>query len=177
MPDIREARRQLKLVAIVMGALCLVSVGILVSPIGTSSRTSGQRLSQLWTDLQAKDREVAPLNGIDKKVISAQEEIAVFYKDRLPSSYATISESLGKTATESGVKLTTGQYLTEPSDLNGLQVVTVTANITGNYVQTVKFVNSIERAKIFFIVDSVSLAGESGEVSLQIEMETYLKGA
>jgi hypothetical protein len=177
MPDIKAVRRQLSVTAIVMGTLCLASVGILVSPIGASSRTSGQRLNDLWTDLRAKDREVAPLTDIDKKVVSAQQQIAAFYKDRLPSSYAVISEQLGKTASATGVKLTTGQYVTEPADIPGLQCVTITATITGNYVQEVKFVNAIEREKTFFIVDSVILGEQSGQVSLQIEMETYLKGA
>jgi len=177
MPDIKDARRYLRLAAIVMGAFSVASVGILVSPIGASSRTGGQRLNDLWTELRAKDREVIPLNGIDKKVIHAQQQISVFYKDRLPSSYAAISAQLGETASAAGVKLTTGQYTSEPAELPGLQRIFITAVITGNYLQTVKFVNGIEREKTFFIVDSVSLGETSGEVSLQIEMETYLKGA
>jgi len=160
-----------------MGVLCVASVGVLVSPIGTSSRRSGQQLSDLWTELRAKDREVMPLNGINNKVINAQQQIAVFYKDRLPSSYASVSERLGKTATDTGVKLTTGQYATETAEINGLQRITITANISGNYLQTVKFINTLEREKMFFLIDSVTLGEESGQVSLQIEMETYLKGA
>jgi hypothetical protein len=176
MPDIREARRYLRLAAIILGAISLISGGVLLSPVGRSSRNSGQQLNDLWTELRAKDREILPLGGIDKKVINAQKQIAAFYDERLPSSYAAISRQLGETAAAAGVKLTTGQYLTEPAGLRGLQRITIVANITGNYIQTVKFINGIERAKMFFLVDGVALGEQSGAVSLQIEMETYLKG-
>jgi len=42
----------------------------------------------------------------------------------------------------------------------------------------VRFINTLERSKMFFTVDSVDLAGESaGPVHLQISMHSYLRGA
>jgi hypothetical protein len=58
----------------------------------------------------------------------------------------------------------------------GLQRVQIEADLAGGYLQLVRFINSLERDHMFFLVDSVSLGGEQGgTVRLQLKMETYLK--
>jgi hypothetical protein len=43
-------------------------------------------------------------------------------------------------------------------------------------LQLVRFINALERSKLFFAVDSVDLAGESaGPVKLEITMHSYLR--
>src|SRR5260370_18488573 len=49
-------------------------------------------------------------------------------------------------------------------------------SFSGNYLQLVRFINTLERSKMFFEVDGVDLAGEStGPVKLQITMHSYLR--
>ena len=48
--------------------------------------------------------------------------------------------------------------------------------MNGDYLQLVRFINSLERDQMFFLVDSVQLGGEqAGMVKLQMKLETYLK--
>ena len=48
--------------------------------------------------------------------------------------------------------------------------------MAGDYLQLVRFVNGLEREQMFFLVDSVGLAGDqAGLVKLQLKLETYLK--
>ena len=50
------------------------------------------------------------------------------------------------------------------------------AEVSGDYLQLVRFVNALERNKIFFMVDELELGNEqSGTVKLQIKLETYLR--
>jgi hypothetical protein len=57
-----------------------------------------------------------------------------------------------------------------------LQPLKIEADFSGDYLQLVRFVNSVERAPLFFIIDSVELGGEqAGVVRLQLKLETYLK--
>jgi hypothetical protein len=50
------------------------------------------------------------------------------------------------------------------------------ASFAGDYLQLVRFINTLERSKMFFEVDSVGLAGEStGAVKLEIVMHSYLR--
>ena len=50
------------------------------------------------------------------------------------------------------------------------------AELTGDYLQLVRYINSLERDQLFFIVNSVELGGQqAGMVKLQIKLETYLR--
>ena len=53
---------------------------------------------------------------------------------------------------------------------------TIEADLAGDYLQLVRFINALERDQQFFLVDSVVLGGEqNGVVKLQLKLETYLK--
>jgi type II secretion system (T2SS) protein M len=178
MPDIDKLHRRFRLTLAVLLAICTGAAAVLLSPIGSSSRTHQQELQQLRWELQAKTAENTPLQGIDQKVISAQQEIATFYHDRLPSSYASISETLGSIASDNGVSLVTGHYKAEASGVPGLQYVTIEASITGDYPHLVKFINATERDKAFFLIDDVSLTQQqAGVIQVQIRIEAFLREA
>ena len=52
----------------------------------------------------------------------------------------------------------------------------IEGSFSGDYLQLVRFINTLERSKMFFEVDSVDLAGESaGPVRLEITMHSYLR--
>jgi hypothetical protein len=53
--------------------------------------------------------------------------------------------------------------------------VDIELTISGPYVNDVKFINSMERDKVFFVIDSVSLAGATSGVQLQVKAETYFR--
>jgi type IV pilus assembly protein PilO len=62
--------------------------------------------------------------------------------------------------------------------VTNLQRVEIDVDVSGDYQQLVRFINSLERSKTFFIVDDLELAGEqSGTVKLRIKLETYLRTA
>lgn len=178
MLDIKAARRRFRLALIILLAVCAGAVGVLLSPIGDSSRRRQQKLEQLRAELRAKSIDAAPLLGIDRKVGIAHKEVTAFYRDRLPSSYAAVSERLGSIASEAGVSLTTGHYKAEPSGVPGLQHLLIDASITGDYLHTVKFINATEREQMFFLIDGISLTQQQGGiVQLQIRIEAFLKDA
>jgi hypothetical protein len=51
----------------------------------------------------------------------------------------------------------------------------IEAEVEGSYPQLAHFMNGLERDKMFFIVNSVTLAGENGPVKLAMKLETYVK--
>jgi type IV pilus assembly protein PilO len=176
MADIKAARRRFTAIAIVLVCLDLAAAGILMSPIGKGARAGQRKLSQLWAELRLKERDVLPLKDIDKKVIEAKEEISRFYDARLPGSYSSISEELGKLAAENRVTISAGKYDTQPAEIAGLSQVRVNAQIAGDYLQAVKFINALERDKLFFIINGVSVTESTGgAVRLEVRLETYLR--
>ena len=176
MPELRETRRKVKIALISMAVVDVATVVVFFSPLVGSASSRREQLSQLWKELQAKTREVEPLRGLDKKIPVARKQIDTFYKERLPSADSAISEEIGKLATESGVKIGTIKSVWKDPESVGVRQVEVEADLAGDYLQLVRFVNSIERDQLFFLVDSVALGGEqAGVVKLQIKLETYLK--
>jgi hypothetical protein len=130
----------------------------------------------LWKELQQKTRQVEPLRGMDKKITLAQQQIDTFYKDRLPDRDSTIFDALGRVAQQNGVKIEGDKSTRKDPEPVGLIPVEVDADLSGNYLQLVRFVNGLERDQLFFIVNSVELGGQQGGVvKLQIKLETYLK--
>lgn len=176
MPDLRETRRHVKLALAALGVIDVVAIAVYLSPLVGSELSRREQLSQLWKELQGKTREVEPLRGLDKKIPLAKKEIDQFYKDRLPSQDSVISETVGKLAAENGVRIGSIKYSVKDAQPVGVRPVEVEANMVGDYLQLVKFINAAERSQLFFLVDSVGLAGEQGGmVRLNVKMETYLR--
>ena len=177
MPDLRDTRRKVKIALAALVLTDLAAAALLVSPLIGSQRTRSDQMQSLWRTLQTKTRDVEPLRGLDKKVVVARGQIDVFYRDRLPSEDSAIADSLGKLASTSGVKIGAVKYKIADPEPVGLRQVSIEADFSGDYLQLVRFLNELERSKLFFLVDSVELGGgeQGGVVKLGMKLETYLK--
>ncbi|MGA7379501.1 MAG: GspMb/PilO family protein [Terriglobales bacterium] len=176
MPDLRQTRRKTQIALAAMVAVDVITLAVYFSPLVGSQSARQEQLHDLWKELQQKTREVEPLRGLDKKVPLARKQIDQFYKDRLPAEGSSISENIGKLAGQAGVKISSVRYDMKDPESMGVQRVLIEADMNGDYLQLVRFINSLERDQMFFLVDSVQLGGEQGGmVKLQMKMETYLK--
>ena len=176
MPDLKDTRRKVKIALAAMGAVDLIAIAIFFSPLVGSQISRRERLDQQWKELQQKTREVEPLRGLDKKIPVAQHQIEQFYAQRLPAQDSAISADLGKLATQSGVRLGGVKYTVKDPEPMGVRRMEIEADLAGDYLQLVRFINALERDQMFFLVNSVGLGGEqAGVVKLQIKLETYLK--
>jgi type IV pilus assembly protein PilO len=183
MPDLRQTRSKLK---IAIGAVVLLDVALAVllfSPLVGSQQSRNEQTSQLHNEFLQKTREVKPLQGLDNKIHLAQGQIDSFYRQRLPSEDSAISGDLNRLATESGVKLTGIKYTQKAPETEmaaaeavGLRRVVIDAELTGDYLPLMRFVNALERNQLFFLVDSVQLGSEqAGVIRVTMKLETYLK--
>jgi type IV pilus assembly protein PilO len=176
MPDLGNTRRKLTVTIASLLLVDLATAVMLLSPIIGSEKSRLSEMDRLWKELQAKTRQVEPLRGLDKKVVLAQKQIDEFYQQRLTSQDSTISTELGKVAAQSGVKISEIKYKLKDPEPIGLRPMEIEANLSGDYLQLVRFINALERDQLFFIIDSVQLGGEQGGVvKLQMKMQTFLK--
>lgn len=175
MPDLKETRRKVKIAIGAMAAVDVLAIGLLVSPLVGSAASRKQDLTQLWLTLQAKTKQVEPLRGLDKKIPIASQQIDEFYKDRFQAHDSDVAEALVNLAKETGVKIQSTKYKWEDPEPVGLRRVDIEAEIQGDYQPLAKFLNGLERDKMFFIVNSVGLAEQNGPVVLQMKLETYQK--
>jgi hypothetical protein len=57
-----------------------------------------------------------------------------------------------------------------------LTEVRMDASLSGDYRPLVLFINSLERDRMFFLIDGVTLTGQqSGTVGLRLRLTTYLR--
>ena len=176
MPDLGNTRRKLTVTIASLLLVDLATAAMLLSPIIGSEKSRLSDMDRLWNELQAKTRQAEPLRGLDKKVVLAQKRIDEFYQQRLTSQDSTISTELGKVAAQSGVKISEIKYKVKDPEPIGLRPMEIEANLSGDYLQLVRFINALERDQLFFIIDSVQLGGEQGGVvKLQMKMQTFLK--
>jgi type IV pilus assembly protein PilO len=177
MASIRETRKSLMPVVIALVILDLACVGYLFSPAGRSRAARQREYVQLRQQLVAKQKEVLPTRGMDGKLNQASQDITGFYDARFPAEYSAVASELGKIAADTGVHLSNVKYDEKDAPIEGLRKLIMEASISGDYLQEVKFINALERSKLFFLIDGITLGEQQGNVRLQLKLETYMRGA
>jgi len=165
-----------------VAALVLVNLYLLLQ-IGltwrAATREDATALAQQTVMMKTAEIAKKPLEGLDGKVVAATTDADKFYEARLPTSYSEVLAELGALTKKQGVKLTRGQYAESP-ELQGsageLTEVRMDASLNGDYRPLVLFMNSLERDKMFFLINGVTLTGQqSGTVGLRLRLTTYLR--
>lgn len=176
MPDLGNSRRKLKIAIGAMLAADVVAVAVLFSPLVGSEDSRTLQINELRAGLTKKNHEVEPLRGMDQKIVLAKEQIGGFYKDRFAAKDSDLANELGKLASANGIRIQAARYKEEEAESSGVVPVAIEGSFSGDYLQLVRFINTLERSKMFITVDSVDLAGESsGQVKLEITMHSYLR--
>ena len=174
MPALAETRKRVGIAFAGMGLVCIIAVAVLFSPL---VQERADDISQLRGQQNMKQLQVNKVGDIDQKIAAASQQIAGFYQSRIPTRDSAISDSLGKMAAESGVKLDQVRYSPKETVPAGLRPVEIEANLSGQYPQLARFLNAVERNQpVFFIVDSIQLGGEQNAgVRLQVKLRTFVR--
>jgi Tfp pilus assembly protein PilO len=134
-------------------------------------------LASKQIQLRALEIQTAPLRGLDRRVDKTRAEMLAFYQKRIPPDYSMISTRIGDLAVESGVRLSRVQY-TQGEPGADLTEISMDAGISGDYPAIMRFVNSLERDHIFFIIRAMSLTSQQGGlVNLRLRLSTWLRPA
>ncbi len=127
--------------------------------------------------LKALEIQTAPLRGLDERVQKTRQQIDAFYKKRIPADYSEISSRIGQLAVTSGVRLSRVEYAQEKPGVE-LTEISMDAGISGDYPAIMRFINSLERDQVFFIIRAMSLTGQQGGlVNLRLRVSTWLSPA
>lgn len=147
---------------------------------GGSNKTSRQaEEQQLRQELAMKTQQVAPLINIDKKLVGTRADIKKFYAESVPSHWSQISAELHKLEQANGISEQGFRFAPpEETGLPQLQRVKIETGVSGEYGKITHFINALERDKVLFVINQVSVTGQAtGTVQLQIKFETFLRGA
>jgi type IV pilus assembly protein PilO len=175
---VTEARRRALSVLAVLLLLDAAALIVLLTPLGRASATTRDNTNQVRTQLRDEMRRALPLRNIDQKLAASKQQIEQFTRERLPQRESAIPEELGRVAQQNGVRFSNIRYNPDDAPVAGLRRLEIDASLAGDYLKVVKFINALERDKMFFIVDSINLAEQQGgNVRLELKLETYLRAA
>ncbi len=175
MTNLGRLRRKFAFLLACLAVLDLVLAVYLLWPGGEkASRVQEESLQQ---DYRTMTREVAPLRGVDTKLLRSRGDLKRFYQEQLPSKYSQISDEIAKLAHENGVTYQNLSYTAAATELPDIQRISVSTTISADYAKIPHFINALERDKhLFFIIDKISVNGQqSGVVTMLVRFETYLK--
>ena len=177
MATARELRRTIGIVLAVLVVVDLAAIGLLFSPLA-DRRKREDEYNNVRRRYEEKAHAALPLQNIDKKLSEAQQQIDAFYRNRLPGRDSEVADELGKLAQRAGVRFSGVRYETDDTPLPSIRKLQLDVSLAGDYVKIVKFINQLERDKMFFIVDRVNLSEQQGgAVRLELRLETYLRQA
>lgn len=138
---------------------------------------SSDVLAGKQVQLIALNHETEPLRGLDQRIDQAHNALGRFYARRIPPNYSAISMRIGELGVRSGVRLTRVQY-TQGKPGEALSEISMDVSISGQYVEIMRFVNSIERDPEFFLIREMAFTGQQGGlVNLRIQISTWLRPA
>jgi type IV pilus assembly protein PilO len=176
MKNLSGLRQRIVIALVLLGIVDAVALTYLLLPSRTDISAQKEALSEAEQQARQLTITVAPLRDVGAKLKKADADINDFYKTRLASRYSEILDEIGKVASNTHVAIGTVAYKESRTSLSDLQSLEMQADIGGSYSELARFVNALERDKIFFIIDSVSFAGQKeGQVRLTLRFETYLR--
>ncbi len=160
----------------VIAGYCAVHLFLMWQALGASN---AEALASQRASLRAAQIAAVPLRGLDEKLVTSTHQADDFYTARLPYAYSQIAAELHAVTKRENVRLSRIQFLPAPPTLPGADALTevkMDASIAGDYRPAVQLINALERDRMFFVISSISLAGQaSGQVNLRLRMTTYLR--
>ena len=162
------------------GLLLVLAIGLSVRLALDWVATNGRSVDALagkQVELKAMDLQTAPLRGLDKRVADSRGQIQSFYEKRIPSNYSSFASRVGDLQVKAGVRLSRVQYTQGPPGTD-LTEVSMDTGISGSYPDILRFVNSLERDPMFFVIRGMQLAGQQGGlVNLRLRVSTWMRPA
>jgi hypothetical protein len=166
-----------------VGLLVLINVYLLVHMAflwQSLSSNDAEAFNQQRIALKTAEVSAQPLRGLDAKLERATAEADKFSNQRLPGTVSAVLAELGTLTKQKNVRLIRAQDMYVPvlaGSSGELTEFRIDAGLSGDYRPLVEFINALERDKLFFVIDSITLTGQqSGAVNLRLRLRTYLRG-
>lgn len=133
------------------------------------------RIAELQSEYRAMQLKTRPLRGLDKKIDQAKLDQQAFYDKRFPATDSEVVKELGALAVKNNVLLARVQYAHGKPN-QGLVELRMDASLSGDYAPIVRFINGLERDRVFFLIRGIALNGQqNGVVSLRMVLTTFLR--
>ena len=160
----------------VLAIVNLVLVIQLVLAWNTLRKDGPEQLALRQTELRTAQLQAKPLKNLPQRVGDSTKGAEHFYDGRVPGADSAILAELGALEQKSNVRLSRVQTTFAPA-LRDVTEVRMDASVSGDYTSVMKFINSVERDKMFYVINGLTLSGQQGGlVNLRLKVTTYMRG-
>jgi hypothetical protein len=136
-----------------------------------------EQLELKQVELRTVQLQAKPLRNLPVRVADSTKGAEHFYDGRVPGADSAILAELGVLEQKANVRLSRVQTAFAPA-LRDVTEVRMDASVSGDYTSVMKFINSVERDKMFFVINGLTLTGQQGGlVNLRLKVTTYLRGS
>src|SRR5437867_9375435 len=158
----RSRQRMLAgLVLLAVADLLFFLVGL--RPTGQRARQRRDEFDRLRVEIQLRRDKVTALRTIAGSVGEARRQDGEFYQQNFlpkPTGFSLIMEEVERLARANRVRKSAVSYgLTDVRYRPDLSQVNITTSLDGDYGDIVRFINQLERSKLFLMIDTISAAG------------------
>jgi hypothetical protein len=136
-----------------------------------------EQLQVKQVELRTAQLQAKPLRNLPQRIADSTKGAEHFYDARVPGADSAILAELGALEQKSNVHLSRVQTAFAPA-LRDVTEVRMDASVSGDYASVMRFINSVERDKMFFVINGLTLTGQQGGlVNLRLKVTTYLRGS
>jgi Type II secretion system (T2SS), protein M subtype b len=109
----------------------------------------------------------------------AGKDCDAFYQESFldaPTGYSSIQSDMNAIAAKAGVKSSGLIFEQKAVEGRGVTEISIKTNVEADYPALIRFVNTIERSKNFYLLDDLHLASATaGSLKLDITLHTYFR--
>lgn len=136
-----------------------------------------EQLEMKQVELRTAQLQARPLRNLPQRIADSTKGADHFYGARVPGEDSAILAELGSLEQKANVHLSRVQTAFAPA-LRDVTEVRMDASVSGDYASVMRFINSVERDKMFFVINGLTLTGQQGGlVNLRLRVMTYLRGS
>ncbi|HEX6770652.1 MAG TPA: GspMb/PilO family protein [Acidobacteriaceae bacterium] len=158
----------------IVNLVLLVQLGMAWHTLRTD-RPEQLQLKQV--ELRTAQLQARPLRNLPQRIADSTSGADHFYAARVPGADSAILAELGSLEQKANVHLSRVQTAFAPA-LRDVTEVRMDASVSGDYASVMRFINSVERDKMFFVINGLTLTGQQGGlVNLRLRVTTYLRGS
>ena len=164
----------------VIGVINILFFFILYRPVRSEYFRLQTSIEKARADVQSRRLKIDRLEKLSAQLeTSAQDRQRLYATHFIPkeTGWSAILSKLDTIVQESGVRNNRKDYVTGDAAQYGLVSVKIRLPVTGLYSNVMRFINDIENADTFFIINSIDVrAAESAgtpEVVMNLNLETF----
>jgi len=168
-------RRRIQLGLAALALVDLLFYLFAIGPLAESDRERRLLVDNLRRQVKERTAQVDRLAALVKKVEAARTdgdkllgEITMARR----SAFSTIVSELDQAGKQAGVELRDRGYNVDPIEgSDTLSMMTVNANLEGNYENLVRFLNLLDRSSRFLIIESLGAAPQQSGTALNVSVK------